>query len=108
MSEGTFGYLLPTRELVMAQVKPDFESIISLGEQAESLGFDSLWVGDSILARPRFEALTTLATLASRTRKLRQRILCGGRIPISIGGKYLIFFAILINGSPIGVPTRKF
>lgn len=67
----SFGYLLPTRELVMAQASPDFQRIISLGEQAEALGFDSLWVGDSILARPRFEALTTLSALASRTQKVK-------------------------------------
>ncbi len=67
----SFGYLLPTRELVMAQARPDFQRIISLGELGEALGFDSLWVGDSILARPRFEALTTLAALASRTQKVK-------------------------------------
>ena len=66
-SIASFGYLLPTRELVMAQARPDFQKIISLGERAEALGFDSLWVGYSILARPRFVALTTLSTLASRT-----------------------------------------
>jgi probable F420-dependent oxidoreductase len=35
------------------------------------LGFDSVWAGDSILARPRFEALTTLAAVAARTRRVR-------------------------------------
>lgn len=70
-STTSFGYLLPTRELVMAQARPDFQSILSLGERAEALGFDSLWVGDSILARPRFEALTTLSALASRTKSVK-------------------------------------
>lgn len=65
-----FGYLLPTREAIMSQDTPDFGRILSLGEQAESLGFDSLWVGDSILARPRFEPLTTLAAVAMRTRRV--------------------------------------
>ena len=32
--------------------------------RAEALGLDSVWVGDSILARPRFEPLTTLAAIA--------------------------------------------
>ena len=61
------GYLLPTREIVMAQTVPDLSRIMQLAERAEGLGFDSLWVGDSILARPRLEPLTTLAAAAART-----------------------------------------
>lgn len=67
----SFGYLLPTREVVMASPTPDFAQIIALAERAESVGFDSVWVGDSILARPRLEALTTLAAVAARTTRVR-------------------------------------
>lgn len=67
----SFGYLLPTREIVMAQDRPDFGQVIALAERAEALDFDSVWVGDSILARPRLEALTTLATVASRTQRVK-------------------------------------
>ncbi len=67
----SIGYLLPTREIVMSQPEPDFKQIIELAERAEALGFDSVWVGDSVLARPRLEALTTLATIASRTRRVK-------------------------------------
>jgi len=55
----------------MAQGAPDLTKIIDLSVQAEALGFDSIWVGDSILARPRLEALTTLAAVASRTARVR-------------------------------------
>jgi alkanesulfonate monooxygenase SsuD/methylene tetrahydromethanopterin reductase-like flavin-dependent oxidoreductase (luciferase family) len=44
---------------------------MSLAERAETLGFDSIWVGDSITARPRFEPLTTLAAVATRTRRVK-------------------------------------
>jgi len=54
----------------MAQGAPDRTKIIDLSVQAEALGFDSIWVGDSILARPRLEALTTLAAVASRTARV--------------------------------------
>lgn len=54
----SFGFLLPTREVVMAQESPDFRQVIDLAERAEVLGFDSVWVGDSVLALPRLEALT--------------------------------------------------
>lgn len=66
-----FGFLLPTREIVMNQEIPDFGQIVDLAERAEALGFDSVWVGDSVLARPRFEALTTLAAVAARTRRVQ-------------------------------------
>ncbi|MCY4440995.1 MAG: LLM class flavin-dependent oxidoreductase, partial [Deltaproteobacteria bacterium] len=65
------GYLLPTREVVMAQATPDCGRIVQLAERAETLGFDSVWVGDSILARPRLEPLTTLAAAASRTSRVK-------------------------------------
>lgn len=67
----SYGLLLPTREVVMAQGPPDLTKIIDLAERAEALGFDSVWVGDSILARPRLEALTTLAAVASRTKRVK-------------------------------------
>jgi alkanesulfonate monooxygenase SsuD/methylene tetrahydromethanopterin reductase-like flavin-dependent oxidoreductase (luciferase family) len=55
----------------MNQEIPNFSQILDLAEHAEELGFDSVWVGDSVLARPRFEALTTLAAVAARTRRVR-------------------------------------
>jgi hypothetical protein len=35
--------------------------LLDLAGRAESLGYDSVWVGDSLLARPRHEPLTLLA-----------------------------------------------
>jgi probable F420-dependent oxidoreductase len=67
----TFGFLLPTREMVMAQSTPDLRQLLALAERAEALGFDSVWAGDSILARPRLEALTTLAAVAARTQRVQ-------------------------------------
>jgi probable F420-dependent oxidoreductase len=67
----SIGLLLPTREVVMAQGAPDLSKIIDLAVRAEELGFDSVWVGDSILARPRLDAMTTLAAVASRTQRVR-------------------------------------
>lgn len=62
------GYLLPTRERVMEQ-RDETASLLALAEKAEGLGYDSLWVGDSLLARPRHDPLTLLAAVAARTRK---------------------------------------
>src|SRR5438105_11594104 len=62
------GYLLPTREQVM-QGRPETAPLLALAERAEDLGYDSIWVGDSILARPRHEPLTLLSAVAARTRR---------------------------------------
>jgi probable F420-dependent oxidoreductase len=59
------GYLLPTREQIM-EGRHDATSLLSLAERAEALGYDSVWVGDSVLARPRHDPLTLLAAVASR------------------------------------------
>jgi alkanesulfonate monooxygenase SsuD/methylene tetrahydromethanopterin reductase-like flavin-dependent oxidoreductase (luciferase family) len=62
------GYLLPTRERVM-EGRDETGSLLALAERAESLGYDSLWVGDSLLARPRHDPMTLLAAVAARTRR---------------------------------------
>jgi alkanesulfonate monooxygenase SsuD/methylene tetrahydromethanopterin reductase-like flavin-dependent oxidoreductase (luciferase family) len=66
----SFGILLPTREMVMSGVH-DPATIYKLADRAEELGFHSLWVGDSLTARPRVEALATLAAVGARTRRVR-------------------------------------
>jgi alkanesulfonate monooxygenase SsuD/methylene tetrahydromethanopterin reductase-like flavin-dependent oxidoreductase (luciferase family) len=62
------GYLLPTRERVMEE-RPETGPLLALSERAEGLGYDSIWVGDSITARPRHEPLTLLSAVAARTRR---------------------------------------
>ncbi len=62
------GYLLPTRERVMENL-PETGALLRLAERAETVGFDSIWVGDSVTARPRHDPLTLLAAVAARTRK---------------------------------------
>jgi len=63
----SIGYLLPTRERVM-KAQPETRELLRLAEHAQALGFDSLWVGDSLLARPRHDPLTILAAVAARTK----------------------------------------
>jgi probable F420-dependent oxidoreductase len=63
------GILLPTRESVMSG-RPAVAPMLALAERAEALGFSSVWVGDSLTARPRHEPLTLLAAVAARTRRV--------------------------------------
>ena len=65
-----FGILLPTREAVMTG-RSDPSTIFQLVDRAEALGFHSVWVGDSLTARPRVEALVTLAAVGARTQRVR-------------------------------------
>ena len=64
-----FGYLLPTRELVMGG-KPAATPVLDLAKRAADLGYKSVWVGDSLLAKPRHEPLTLLAAIAAQTTEL--------------------------------------
>jgi alkanesulfonate monooxygenase SsuD/methylene tetrahydromethanopterin reductase-like flavin-dependent oxidoreductase (luciferase family) len=59
------GYVLPTREYMM-RGQPETAPLLDLAAKAESLGFDSVWVGDSLIARPRHEPLSLLAAIAIR------------------------------------------
>lgn len=61
------GYLLPTRERVMAG-EHGAAALLRLAERAEELGFASVWIGDSLLARARHDPLTLMAAVAARTR----------------------------------------
>src|SRR5438552_7159812 len=64
------GVLLPTREAVMSG-RPETGPLLAMAERAEAAGFDSVWIGDSVTARPRHEPLTLLAAVAGRTRHVR-------------------------------------
>jgi probable F420-dependent oxidoreductase len=70
MSSIEFGVLLPTREAVMSG-RPETAPMLAMAERAEAAGFDSVWIGDSLTARPRHEPLTLLAAVAARTRRVR-------------------------------------
>lgn len=63
------GYLLPTRERVMTG-EPATGPLLALAERAERLGFDSIWIGDSVTARPRHDPMTLMAAVAARTRRV--------------------------------------
>jgi len=65
-----FGLLIPTREAVMSG-RQETGPLLTMSERAEARGFDSVWIGDSITARPRHEPLTLLAAVAARTKRVR-------------------------------------
>ena len=65
-----FGLLIPTRDAVMSG-RQETGPLLTMAERAEAAGFDSVWIGDSITARPRHEPLTLMAAIAARTKRVR-------------------------------------
>ncbi len=65
-----FGLLIPTREAVMSG-RPETAPLLALADRAEAAGFDAVWIGDSLTARPRHEPLTLMAAIAGRTRRVK-------------------------------------
>ena len=61
------GVLLPTRERGMVGTHETTE-ILQLADYAENIGLDSVWIGDSLLAKPRHEPLSLIAAIAGRTK----------------------------------------
>lgn len=64
------GFLLPTRERIIAG-RNETASLLALAEEAEHQGFDGIWIGDSLTARPRHEPLAMLAAVAARVARVR-------------------------------------
>jgi alkanesulfonate monooxygenase SsuD/methylene tetrahydromethanopterin reductase-like flavin-dependent oxidoreductase (luciferase family) len=60
----SFGLILPNRAVLLGAVTA--RELIELAVQGEASGaFDTVWVGDSLLAKPRLESVTLLAALAT-------------------------------------------
>lgn len=77
---GAFGLTLANRGVLLGAVKPD--ELLDLGEAADRSGaFQSLWVGDSLLAKPRLESVVLLGALAGRTRRVRVGVACMATFP---------------------------
>jgi alkanesulfonate monooxygenase SsuD/methylene tetrahydromethanopterin reductase-like flavin-dependent oxidoreductase (luciferase family) len=68
------GLLLHTRQIIRQRdAAKSFEQLWSDAAQAEELGFDHIWLGDSVtvLDKARGDCLTTMAALAARTSEIR-------------------------------------
>ncbi|NEB78122.1 LLM class flavin-dependent oxidoreductase [Streptomyces sp. SID14478] len=63
------GVLLPTREQA---INGSFAAapLLDFARSAEALGFDSLWAGDSLTARPRLDPLVVLSAAAAATERI--------------------------------------
>ena len=71
----TFGLILANRAVVLGAIKA--RDLLEQTATAEASGvFDAVWVGDSLLAKPRLESVALLSALAGVTRRVRLGVGC--------------------------------
>lgn len=75
------GLTLPNRGVLFDVTTPD--EMLKMAEIADSSGaFQSVWVGDSLLGKPRMESMTLLAGIAARTERVRLGPACMASFPL--------------------------
>lgn len=102
MSNVKFGVNLNNREPLIA---PGYglQELLELSEVVEANGFDSVWVGDSLFSKPRWEPINLLSAISQRTRKVELGTACmvsGTRDPLYLALEWATLDA-LSNGRTI-------
>jgi alkanesulfonate monooxygenase SsuD/methylene tetrahydromethanopterin reductase-like flavin-dependent oxidoreductase (luciferase family) len=76
-----YGISLPNRGVLIGAVTS--EELLQVAVDAEATGFfESVWVGDSLMHKPRLESIVTLAAIAARTTRVRLGTCCMATFPI--------------------------
>ena len=71
----SFGLTLSNRALVTQGTQP--KDLIDMAVQAEVTGaIDAVWVGDSILSKPRLECIPLLGAIAAHTSRVKLGVAC--------------------------------
>src|SRR2546427_1969861 len=71
----SFGLTLSNRALVTRGTRP--KELIDMAVQAENTGaIDAVWVGDSILSKPRLECIPLLGAIAAHTSRVKLGVAC--------------------------------
>ncbi len=77
---GSFGLTLANRGVIIGAVTvPELFDMARRGE--DSGAFTAVWVGDSLLAKPRLESIALLSALAVVTKKVRLAVGCMATFP---------------------------
>jgi hypothetical protein len=59
-------------------IAPDYDlaMLLDLSTVVEELGFDSVWVGDSLFSKPRWEPISLLSAISQRTSRVKLGTAC--------------------------------
>jgi alkanesulfonate monooxygenase SsuD/methylene tetrahydromethanopterin reductase-like flavin-dependent oxidoreductase (luciferase family) len=80
-SKLSFGFTLPQRGVFFGATTVD--ELMSLSRDVDQNPlFDSLWVGDSLLAKPRPDSIALLGALAAATRRVTLGVGCMASFPV--------------------------
>jgi len=76
-----WGLSLPNRGALFGLT--DVEELIQTAVMAEQSGvFESVWFGDSLIHKPRLEAIVMLSAVATHTKKVRLGTICMASFPV--------------------------
>ena len=76
----SFGLTLANRGVIIGAVR--VAELFDMAKRGEDSGvFDAVWVGDSLLAKPRLESMALLSALAAVTKKVRLAVGCMATFP---------------------------
>lgn len=75
------GLSLPNRGILFGAIS--VSEMLELAEFADRSGkFDSVWVGDGLIAKPRVEAVASLAAISARTERVKLGVCCLATFPL--------------------------
>ena len=81
MARPSFGFTIPQRGVFFGIAT--WPEMLALAREADRNPlFDSVWVGDSIMAKPRPESIALLGALASATERVRLGVGCMASFPL--------------------------
>jgi alkanesulfonate monooxygenase SsuD/methylene tetrahydromethanopterin reductase-like flavin-dependent oxidoreductase (luciferase family) len=77
----SFGFTIPQRGVLFGVAT--WPQMIALAREADQVAlFDSLWVGDSVMAKPRPDSISLLGALSAATTRVRLGVGCMASFPI--------------------------
>jgi alkanesulfonate monooxygenase SsuD/methylene tetrahydromethanopterin reductase-like flavin-dependent oxidoreductase (luciferase family) len=79
--KATFGIVLPTRGILFSKTSAR-QDIVELSRLTEEFGYDSVWAGDSVLAKPRLDSIAVLSAAAAATERVKLGTACFASFPL--------------------------